>query len=127
MSDYVLDASVVLALVNREAGYQRMTEFLLTGAISSVNLSEVAAKLCERGLSDAVVQRDLSSLGLEVVEFDAALAFRAAALRPLTRKAGLSLADRACLATAAALDRPALTLDRTWSRVPAGVEIRMLR
>ncbi|WP_369822176.1 PIN domain-containing protein [Saccharomonospora sp. CUA-673] len=41
-------------------------------------------------------------------------ALATAELWPRTRRHGLSLADRACLALAQRLDRPVLTSDREW-------------
>jgi len=40
----------------------------------------------------------------------------AAALRPLTRRHGLSLGDRACLALGWRPRLPVLTADRAWGR-----------
>ena len=107
----VLDASVLVAVLNRERGYERMVGFLWEGAISTLNLSEVVAKLLEYGLSEVSIRQDVGDLGLTVIAFDEALAFRAAALRAVTRRAGLSLADRACLATAQNLGAVAVTAD----------------
>jgi PIN domain nuclease of toxin-antitoxin system len=45
----------------------------------------------------------------------------------MTRGRGLSLADRACLALARVLDRPAITADRAWAGLEVGVEIRTIR
>lgn len=54
-------------------------------------------------------------------------AMRAARLRASTRKLGLSLADRCCLALASRLERPVLTADRAWADVDAGVDVRLIR
>lgn len=51
----------------------------------------------------------------------------AAELWPRTRAAGLSLADRACLALARHHGVPALTADRAWCDVDAGVEVLIVR
>jgi len=52
-----------------------------------------------------------------------------ARLRPLTRVAGLSLGDRACLALARRLDTRAITADTAWIQVgaDAGVELTQIR
>lgn len=127
MSEYVLDASAVLTLLHREPGHAQVAAVLGTSAISAVNLSEVAAKLADRGLPIEAIQADLLALGLEVVAFDAALAFRAAALRRVTRRLGLSLGDRACLATAEARGAVAVTADRSWSRLSVGTKVQVVR
>ncbi len=52
MNRIVLDASALLAVLNRESGAEKLTPELLSSAISStVNLAEVHGKLVERGLS----------------------------------------------------------------------------
>ena len=128
MSSAVLDASAVLALVKAEPGWEEIADAVTAGAaISAVNLSEVVAKLAESGQTEAAIRAALGRLGLEVSDFDEEQAYRAGQLRPLTRAAGLSLGDRACLALAARLDLPALTTDRTWQGLPVGVSVRVIR
>ena len=48
-------------------------------------------------------------------------------LRPLTGSAGLSFADRACLALALRLDARAITADTAWTHVDVGVEVTQIR
>ena len=48
-------------------------------------------------------------------------------LRAVTRTEGLSLGDRACLATAILLGVAVLTSDRSWLRLDLGVPVRSLR
>lgn len=69
----------------------------------AVLLSEVAAKLQTRGVPGDFIDQSVAYLDLQVVPFNRNQAMRAGNLRTLTRGAGLSLGDRACLATAAAL------------------------
>jgi len=53
---------------------------------------------------------------------------RVATLEPLTRRAGLSLADRFCVATGIRLGLPIFTADRQWSNVAIpGAAIRLIR
>ena len=113
MSSYVLDSSAVLAVVQLEPGAGMVEAAMAEGAIlTTVNLSEVVARLTESGLSEQDIRRALARLEFAIVEFDAELAFQAGLLRPLTRHAGLSLGDRACLALARQLQLPVLTADR---------------
>jgi PIN domain nuclease of toxin-antitoxin system len=127
VASYVLDASAVLALVHGEPGHLEVVKLLGNAAISSVNLSEVAAKLIEKGLTIESVRPDLLALGLEVLPFDEPLAFRAAEMRPATRRFGLSLGDRACLATAERAKAVAVTADRGWSTLKLSVRVQVLR
>ena len=48
---FVLDASVLLCLMNGERGAARVADALPLASISAVNLAEVVAKLRDRGLS----------------------------------------------------------------------------
>lgn len=116
----VLDASALLAYLGNEAGAEVVAGAISEGAtISTVNLAEALSTLATRGADPAAVVAKLIDRGLldgaiTVEPFTAADATEAARLRPLTRSAGLSLADRACLALARRLSREALTADRAW-------------
>lgn len=50
MSEYVLDASAVLAYLKREPGGDTVAPLLVRSLMTAVNLSEVAAKLDDEGL-----------------------------------------------------------------------------
>ena len=69
---------------------------------------------------------DASAL-LALVNNEPGAALVAAALRPLTRSAGLSLGDRACRALADREGVPALTTDRAWAKLRLPIEIRLIR
>ncbi|MDQ3067826.1 MAG: type II toxin-antitoxin system VapC family toxin [Actinomycetota bacterium] len=125
--DAVLDASALLALLQGERGAELIEPLLDRSAISAVNWSEVVQRLLRRGLALAELGPDLDALDLSVVSFDARLAEAAAELAAATRPAGLSLADRACLALARETGAPAFTADRLWESVDVGVEIRIVR
>ncbi len=64
--------------------------------------------------------------GLVVHPLDEMQALKIARLRPLTRAAGLSLADRTCLALAASLDLTALTADRAWADLGLRVRVELI-
>ena len=128
MAVAVLDASALLALLNQEAGAERVANAIVGGAaMSAVNLSEVAAKLMDSGMQEELAREILDRLPIEVVAFDTEAAYTAGALRPLTRAAGLSLGDRACIALAGRLHLPALTTDRIWERLAAGIRVELIR
>jgi ribonuclease VapC len=114
----ILDASAVLAVLNGESGQKKVIPILAESAISSVNLTEVAAKLLETGMDEDSALLAVSVLGIgEIVDFTEDLAWKAAGLRPLTKKYGLSLGDRACIALAIKLKVPAITADKEWSKL----------
>ncbi len=129
----VLDASALLAHLRDEPGADVVAEAIASGAvISTVNLAEVFSRVADRGEDSAKLAAELTQSGLldgaiTVEPFTAADAVDAGRLRPLTRDAGLSLGDRACLALARRLDAPALTADTDWQGVDHGVELRPIR
>ena len=125
----VLDASAVLALLFDEPGADIVRAQLRAGVIGAVNLAEVLAKLSDHGLPPTEAIRAVAILGLEVAPMTETQARRSAALRPLTRGAGLSLGDRACLALAAEMGAPTTTADRSWNAVAAatGISIQVIR
>jgi len=127
VSSWVLDASALLALLNGEAGSERVAELLPDAAIASVNFSEVVSKLADEGRDASEIQLYLDALGLLIVAFDVELAYQTGFLRPLTRSIGLSFEDRACLALAASLGVPALTCDRVWASLNIGVAVELIR
>jgi PIN domain nuclease of toxin-antitoxin system len=124
----VLDASALLALINAEPGAEEIAQLIAAdpGAVSSVSLSEVVAKLDERGMPVDDIRDMLSSLRLDVIDFDVQAAYQTGQLRSRTRHAGLSLGDRACLALALQQGLPAITTDRSWHTLQLGVDVRVV-
>ncbi len=123
----VLDASAVLAVVYFETGADVVLEALPGAVISSVNLSEVIAKLADGGTPESEIFALLRELKLTVIPFGIDQAYLAGMLRPLTRSAGLSLGDRACIALGLQLGYGVLTADRGWAALDLGIEVRPAR
>lgn len=129
----VLDASALLAYLREEPGADDVADAIADGAaISTVNLAEVFSRSADRGADPAKLATALTDSGLldgaiTVEPFTVADAITAARLRPMTRDAGLSLGDRACLALARRLNSPAVTADAAWQRIAHGVELRQIR
>jgi ribonuclease VapC len=124
---YVLDASALIAVIRREPGAEFVTPILSNSILSSVNMVEVGTRLIDIGYDPELALEELASLGVEVVPFDHKLAAEAARLRPITRAASLSLADRACLALAMREQATAVTADRAWTRVSLSCPIELIR
>ncbi len=125
MADAVLDASAILALILEEPGADRVESYVPGGVASAVNLGEVVAKLRDLGMVEASVDEIIAEMQLDVRGHDLPAALAAGHLRPVTRSAGLSLADRSCLALARALRLPAITADRGWLGVADAVGVRV--
>ena len=127
LTAYVLDASALLALLNRESGANVVRPLVERSVISSVNWAEVLQRAIALGMEVQDVRERLEPLGLGVLPFTAEDAEMTALLWPSTRRASLSLGDRACLSLAQRLGLPALTTDRGWSALALEVEVRLIR
>lgn len=123
----VADASAMLAALKNEPFGEVDPRELVGAAISTVNLCEVLSKLHDDGLSEAQAEAAVSAMNLRIVPFDEPQARAAARLRSLTRHAGLSLGDRACLALGERLKCPVVTADRVWASLDLGVEVLVIR
>ena len=126
---YALDASTILAFLFKERGAETAANAIEDGAlVSSVNLSEVVAKMIDSGASDESIRDRIAFLNLEVRDFSQEDAFTAGLLRRQTRVHGLSFGDRACLALAQSLDLPVLTADWSWRAVELpGLQVHVIR
>jgi ribonuclease VapC len=127
MPDHVLDASALLAFLQKEPGNARVDAVLETSCISAANWSEVVQKSAARGVDIEALKAMLSAAQLSIVDLTSADAEAAAVLWPGTRHLGLSLADRCCLATAQRLRTTVLTADVAWRGLEIGVPIEAIR
>lgn len=129
----VLDASALLAFIQGEAGREIVGAAFVFGAvINVVNYAEVLSRLVDGGEDAATANSRLQRQGLigdvlRVVPLHEDDAVVIARLRPLTRAHGLSLGDRACLATGLRLGLPVITADRAWVAFDVGVTVRLIR
>jgi PIN domain nuclease of toxin-antitoxin system len=125
VSDAVLDSSAVLAVILEEPGADRVEAYLPGAKLSAVNLGEIVAKLRDLGMPAQTAEAVLDGLQIDIRPHDRNDALSAGFLRPVTRAAGLSLGDRACLALAASLGLPAVTADRSWQSIAADVGVKV--
>lgn len=124
----VLDASAVLAWLRSEPGADQIDTVLDGSALSTVNASEIAQKLLQHGTDGTWAIAELRDLGVVLTPFTDTDAITAAELWTPTRTAGLSLGDRACLALAHRLNKPALTGDQAWKGLDLdGIEVQLIR
>jgi len=128
VSNIVLDASAILAVIIGEPGQEKLPPSVLAAAvISTVNLAEVQGKLESLGWTPDEAWEDATGLLREAIPFTEQQARAAGELLAQTRSLGLSLGDRACLALGMALHAPIYTAERTWSKVKVGVPIHLIR
>jgi PIN domain nuclease of toxin-antitoxin system len=123
----VFDASAVLAMALREPGHQSLLGLERVILVSTVNLADVRSRLWDKGESEKVIDGMLGRINMSVATFDAEQAKLAADLRPQTRRFGLSLGDRACLALGIVRKAIGYTADRTWSKLDLPIEIKLMR
>jgi ribonuclease VapC len=127
MISCVLDASAILAYLVGESGSREVEKLLDEAAVSAVNIAEVASKLAEIGAPADRIRQTIEALGVEIIPCDEAIAYQIGDLRRSTKALGLSLGDRACLATASQLKVRAITADRGWKTLKVGVRIHVIR
>jgi len=129
----VLDASALLCYLQGESGAGEVAEAIVsTAAMGAVNWAEVLSKLADHGLNPDDVTKRLLEQGLLgkallIHPLDEDAAREIARLRPLTKSAGLSLGDRACLALARRLRLPVLTADSSWGQLKLGIKVLTIR
>lgn len=129
MTTAILDASALLALLRDEPGGEKVQAILANSGMSEVNLSEVVGHFARNGAVESDIRHVLDPLPVERYSFDGDLAYAAGLLLPVTRVAGLSFGDRACLALAQKLGVKVLTADRAWHSIAdaVGIEIEVIR
>lgn len=122
-----LDASALLAVLNREQGADRAAPLLDGAVMSAVNWSETLQKAAAHGVDTGGLRADVEGLGVTIAPFTVDDAEEAARLWPHTRATGLSLGDRACLALALRQALPAVTTDRSWATLSLDVHVHVIR
>ena len=130
MPKIVLDASVVLAVILNEPGARTVTKALKSTDVimSTVNVSEVAARLHLAAWTKTDIESVVSSLRIRQFPFDSKAAMVTGEFRLKTQPFSLGLGDRACLATGYLEGCPVLTCDREWKSLKiAGLQVQCIR
>lgn len=128
MSEVVLDASAVLALLRDEPGADIVAGHMGNAAISAVNLQEVAKEMLREGAVASAVRAILDELALDVRAHDAEAAYISAELYEKTKTFGRGLGDRSCMALGLQLALPVLTTDREWRKIKIkGLQLQDVR
>jgi ribonuclease VapC len=127
MSDCVLDASAVLAVLLKEPGADIVRPHLPGAMISSVNVAEVINRRLKNGESLERNAQVVGSLQMRIVNFNFEQAVMSASFKPYARISNLSLADRACLSLGLLRNVPVLTAEHNWTKADMGVDVRLIR
>ena len=123
----VLDSSALLAYLHQEQGGLQVRPWLPFAFMSTVNWCEVAQKLREKSVDDRAIRGNLEILGLQFIAFSVQHAEKASELWQFTAPFGLSLGDRACLATGLVEKMPVMTADKIWQEISLSLEIQLIR
>jgi PIN domain nuclease of toxin-antitoxin system len=125
----ILDASALITVFSKEPGCENVLPLLSHAVMSSVNIAEVAKYLIERKAIDReIVETIIGKLLEEIIPFDSVQAYISAELALNTKKYGLSLGDRACLALAKSQGFTVYTADKAWQNITVdGVNIKFIR
>jgi ribonuclease VapC len=129
LSTLVLDASVILAAILGEPGGDDVFDHIEDALVSAVNVAEVYTYAAVNGFPTDAIDAFFAETGVEIVAHSFEQAVVTGRLAAITRKAGLSLGDRACLALAQQKQAEVLTADRLWLAFADALElkIRLLR
>ena len=119
------DAAALAGDVAGGAGWGRGRGTPAPDAGVSGGLAEVLGRLARDGASDDALAGVEARLRPLAVPFEAALTVETGRLVRVAR--GLSLGDRACIATAKHVGLPAVTADKVWAKLYPGVEVRLIR
>ncbi|MDG2515880.1 MULTISPECIES: type II toxin-antitoxin system VapC family toxin [Sphingobium] len=129
MSDIVIDASALLAMLNAEPGGAKVAARIASARISAINYAEVASHFVKAGMPEREVDAMLAPLPMTIVDVDPGLARLAGRLSAVPADPLLSIGDRFCLALAIRDGAPAWTADRKWRAITseAKVEVVVIR
>ena len=127
----ILDASAVIAFLQREPGHEAVEQALQSDrcVVSAANQSEIISKALDRGVTPDAIVSILAELPYVVLDLKVEDGVQAGFMRLPTHATGLSLGDRLCLATAQRLQAQVITADRAWLSVAQalGLDIQCIR
>jgi len=123
----ILDASALLAYLHKETGWEAVQGVMAEACIGSVNWSEVAQKITQKGMDVEAVRGLLGELGLTIEPFSVEQAEFTAQLWEKGKQYGLSLADRACLALARQHETTVMTADKAWPELTLNIDMQLIR
>lgn len=123
---FVVDASALIALVQNEAGAERVASEIQDAVVSPVILAECLSKLAARGYDPDTLRRNFLIAGLSVETVRPEDVGSVVSLHRLSKN-NVSLADRFCLALALDRGLPVLTADRPWATLGLPLKIDLIR
>ena len=123
----LFDTSALIALLKREPGYEILEELIANSSISAVNLSELVSVLTRSGITENEIDGIITDIIPEIISFSENIAIQTGKLSKHTKKLGLSLGDRACIATGIHHNMTIYTTDQVWQELKPLADIIVVR
>ncbi len=129
MIKILLDSSAIIAVVKQEVGYQKIEDLIPYTGLSLVKCCEIVSSLINLGFNKQEIGDILNDLTLNKIPYTEEIAIEAGLLRTSTKHLGLSLGDRACIATAIKMNLVDIyTTDKAWKNLEGmNININLLR
>ena len=127
LSGYILDSSAVLAVILEEKGAEFIKDILDRSFMSTVNFSEVLTKLLKLGVPVDEAKKEILQTVNRIIPFNIDIATLAGKMIMQTERFGLSLGDRACIATGEIMAYDIITADKIWGKLKLSVKIKVIR
>lgn len=127
MSEFVADASAILAFVRGERGEKRVAAVREQCVVSSVNLLESISKLMRYDMPADQVQSILRESFPRIIPLDRELAETSAVFHAATHKLDVSYADSVCLMLGSRRNATVLTADKKWKELDVNVKLELIR
>lgn len=123
---YLLDTSVIIALLKKESGYKILEEVIASSAISSVNLSESVSVLTRSNIAENEIDVIVTVIVPEIIPFCENIAIKTCKLSRLTKDYGLFLGDRKCIAIGCYYNMEIYTTDKIWLKVADTITTKII-
>ncbi|WP_375319182.1 type II toxin-antitoxin system VapC family toxin [Candidatus Tisiphia endosymbiont of Oplodontha viridula] len=123
---YLLDTSAIIALLKKESGYKILEDVIAASSISSVNLSELVSVLIRSNIAENEIDVIITDIVPEIIPFCENICIKTGKLSRLTKDYGLSLGDRACIATGCYYNMEIYTADKIWLKVADNITARII-
>ena len=122
----IFDTSALLAIINNEPGAEVVQNHISSAGMCTANIAEVVTYLVRNDYTDEIKLQQIINL-VKPIALDVPTAINAGTMTNITKKLGLSLGDRSCLATAKLLDIPVYTADKKWSEIAKQIGVQVIQ
>ncbi|MFU7501632.1 MULTISPECIES: type II toxin-antitoxin system VapC family toxin [unclassified Candidatus Tisiphia] len=122
---FLLDTSAIIALLKQESGYKILEDVIASSALSSVNLSELVSVLTRSNIKENEIDTIITDIVPDIIPFSESISIKAGKLISLTKDYGLSLGDRACIATGGYYNMEIYTTDRIWLKLSDKLPVKI--